>query len=263
MSTRMVYDLPTRLFHFSFGALFLTAFGIGKFVDDENPIYAYHMTAGLTLGLAVVLRLIWGWVGTEHARFSSFALRPRDLVNYFLGILRGDKRKWAGHNPASSWVALVMFAMGLGLVFSGYNMVSGGNRDEIKEIHEVFGSVFAVLVLAHVAGIFLHTIRHKEIIGLSMVTGKKSDVPEAQQIESARVPFALLFVLILALFGTYILGSYDSTKSEMVLFGKKLVLLEKENKPENEHGSQSGNTQEDKQESKQENGKENKQEDED
>lgn len=259
MGARMVYDLPTRLFHFSFGALFITAFGIGKFVDDENPIYAYHMLAGLTLGLAVVLRLIWGWVGTKHARFSSFALKPSDLIGYFTGILKGDKRKWAGHNPASSWVALLMFAMGLGLVFSGYNMVSGGNRDEIKEIHEIFGSVFAILVLAHVAGIFLHTLRHREIIGLSMVTGKKSDVPDHEQIESARVPFALMFVVILALFGSYLAGNYDAAKSELVLFGKKLVLLEKENEPENEHGSKSENAQE----SNQENNQQHKQEDED
>ena len=105
MRQHLVYDLPTRIFHWLFAGLFLTAFVIAKTIDDESAIYSWHMLAGLTLSFVVVLRILWGFFGTQHARFSGFALNPMDLLSYFKGILTGEKRRWAGHNPASSWAA--------------------------------------------------------------------------------------------------------------------------------------------------------------
>jgi cytochrome b len=98
MRNQLIYDIPTRFFHWLFAGLFVVAFLIAKTVDDESSVFSYHMLAGLVLSFTVILRLAWGFVGTKHARFTSLALHPKDLVAYFTGILSGDKRKWAGHN---------------------------------------------------------------------------------------------------------------------------------------------------------------------
>ncbi|MBK8205032.1 MAG: cytochrome b/b6 domain-containing protein [Bdellovibrionales bacterium] len=117
-----------------FAGLFVTAFLIAKTVDDESLVFSYHMLAGLILGFTVLLRILWGVVGTKHSKFSSFALHPKSLVAYFSGILSGDKRRWFGHNPASSWATIAMFCFALGLGLTGYLMASG-QKETFEHIH--------------------------------------------------------------------------------------------------------------------------------
>jgi cytochrome b len=165
MRNQKVYDLPVRVFHWVFAGLFATAFIVAKTVDDESYVFSYHMMAGMLLTSTVVMRIVWGFWGTRHSRFAAFALNPKDLFSYFKGILSGDKRKWAGHNPASSWAALAMFALVLALGTTGYLMASGG-EETFEDVHEVFAVAFLVIAAGHVAGVALHTFRHRDAIGI-------------------------------------------------------------------------------------------------
>ena len=119
MKAVRVYDLPTRVFHWCFAVLFVTAYAIANLVDDESARFAWHMLAGIALGVAVLLRLVWGVVGTRHARWSDLSLDPRQLAAYLKGVVAGGGRRWVGHNPASSWAALTMMALALALGGSG------------------------------------------------------------------------------------------------------------------------------------------------
>lgn len=231
MKRQLVYDLPTRFFHWFFAGLFLTAFIITKTVDDESPTYAYHMLAGLTLGFLVLLRILWGFFGSKHARFSGFVLNPKDLVHYFMGILTGDKKRWAGHNPASSWAGLVMMVLGLGLAITGYLMTSGGDKEAFEDIHELFANSFIVLVIFHVLGIVVHTIRHKEIIGLSMIDGKKRDISPDETIESSHSVVGFLLVAMVVSFCLVLAKNYNVQAGTLKLFGSTLQLVENEESP--------------------------------
>ncbi len=226
MRRQLVYDLPTRLFHWLFAGLFLTAFAIAKTIDDDSSWFNLHSLAGLTLGFLIVLRLIWGVFGTQHARFSDFALRPGDLFNYFKGILNGDKRRWAGHNPASSWAALVMLSLGLGLAVTGYLMTSGPYKETFEDVHELFANGFVVVAALHVAGIALHTIRFKEMIGLSMLDGKKDGFPQDQTIGSSKPSVGILLMGLVVVFAVYLYKNYDSQTQDLQFFGTTLELGE-------------------------------------
>lgn len=57
MRNQLVYDLPLRLFHWTFSGLFITAFLIAKTIDDDSVVFSCHMLAGLLLGFAVILRI--------------------------------------------------------------------------------------------------------------------------------------------------------------------------------------------------------------
>lgn len=228
MGRQLVYDLPTRLFHWLFAGLFLTAFIISKTVDDDSFWFNYHSIAGLTLGFLVLLRIVWGVFGTKHARFSGFALNPVDLINYFKGILLGQKEKWAGHNPASSWAAIIMMALALGLAVTGYLMTSGSNAETFEDIHELFADGFIIVVGLHICGIILHTVRYREVIGLSMVDGKKVDVPREQTIHSSRSVFGILLISLVVSFGIYLFKNYDSQNQSLQFFGTTLQLGENE-----------------------------------
>ena len=228
MRQNLVYDLPTRIFHWLFAGLFLTGFVIAKTMDDDSPWFNYHSLAGLTLGFVVLLRLIWGIFGSKHARFSGFALKPTDLVSYFKGILTGEKKRWAGHNPASSWAGIVMMLMALGLAITGYLMTSGPNKETYEDVHELLANGFIILVVLHIAGIVLHTIRHKEMIGLSMIDGKKADVTSDQTIPSAQSGFGILLIGLVVVFGLNLYKNYDSSTKSLKFFGTTLQLSENE-----------------------------------
>lgn len=227
MRNQLIYDAPVRVFHWLLAGLFVTAFLIAKTVDDEAAAFSYHMLAGLLLTFTVVLRIVWGFIGTTHSRFSSFALQPRQLLEYFSGILSGDRRKWTGHNPASSWAALAMFGFAIGLGVTGFLMASG-SKETYEDLHEIFANGFLIVVLLHVAGVVLHGLRHKDGLALSMVDGKKSGV-DAQRTLSRSHGWAAVGILVLIVgFAGYLGRNFDPSTRNLRLFGTVLQLGESE-----------------------------------
>lgn len=235
MKKHLIYDFPTRIFHWLFAILFLIAFVIGKTFDDESPLYSYHMLAGLTLGFSVFLRLLWGVVGTKHAKLTEWPLRPTRLLSYLKGVLTGDKQKWPSHNPASSWAALLMFLATIGLGTTGLSMTSGGNREEFKEVHELFANAFLILVLFHIAGVVVHTLRHRDPIGLSMIDGMKSDISPDSTISSAKPLAGAVFLVCVVFFGSYLFRGYNPELQQLHFFGKTLALSDSEEENEIKH----------------------------
>jgi cytochrome b len=228
MKRILVYDIPLRLFHWLFAGLFLFAFVIAKTVDDESPIYSYHMMAGLTLSFLVFLRIIWGLVGSTHSKFTGFSLSPVHLFEYFQGILTGSKKLWTGHNPASSWASIIMFFQALGLGITGYLMTSGGGAEAFEDIHELLANSFILVVIFHVAGIILHTIRHKDPVAMSMIDGTKTVADESGSIKSAHSFVGLFFIALVIAFAGLLFKNFDSQTQQLKVFGVTLQLGENE-----------------------------------
>lgn len=227
MRTTLVYDLPTRLFHWLFSGLFLLSFVIAKNIDDESLIFSYHMLSGLMLGGLVLWRIVWGFIGSEHARFFGFNLNPLQLKDYFLGILSGSKKRWPGHNPASSWAAMTMFTLALSLAITG-SLMSTGNKEAFEDIHEFMANTFIVVAILHVAGVILHSIRHQDMIALSMVDGKKEISESGAAISSSRFFATALLLAFVISSGTYIFKNFDSQNRTLTVFGQTLQLGENE-----------------------------------
>lgn len=219
-----VYDLPTRLFHWLFAGIFIGAYFIASYFDDESVQYPYHMMLGMTLTLLVLLRVLWGLVGSKHARFSSFVLKPQQLVTYFKNILSSKTELYVGHNPASSWAAIAMMILTLGLALSGYMMVNGTNKHFFKEIHEIISTAFLIVVIGHVAGIILHTIKHKDAIGMSMIHGKKRNLGNTDSIQKNHVIIALLLAATVSSFVVHLNKNYNRNTQNLTLFGTSLQL---------------------------------------
>ncbi len=100
-----VWDPLVRIGHWTIVIGFFTAYLTG----DE--LLGLHVWAGYAVAIAVVLRLLWGFVGTKHARFSNFVTSPRAVFKYLAGIRSGSAKRYLGHNPAGA-------AMILALLFS-------------------------------------------------------------------------------------------------------------------------------------------------
>jgi cytochrome b len=226
MERKLVYDLPTRAFHWAFAGLFIFAFTVAKTIDDDAAAFSWHMLAGLTLGPVVLLRLLWGLAGTRHARFSDFVLAPGALLRYFRGILGGGRTSWAGHNPASSWAAVGMLGLALAQVLTGWLMTSSGDPELLEDLHELSANALIIVVGLHIAGIALHTLRHRDAIGRSMVDGRKADVPDAEAIRSPRSAFGLLFIGLVAAFALQLWNNFDPAERIVRILGTTLQLGE-------------------------------------
>ena len=224
----LVYDLPTRLFHWLFAGFFITAFAIANLVDDDSARFSLHMLAGLGMVFVVALRIVWSLFGSRHARLGDLALNPVHLITYFKSMFSSGSRRWIGHNPASSWAAAAMVSLAVGLGITGYLMATGAETDWIEETHEFMANAFLVVVLLHIAGVVAHVLRHHDHLESSMVTGRKQALVENQEPVRAFPVAGLAFILLTGLFMGYVLQHYDAQARTLGLFGTTLQLGENE-----------------------------------
>lgn len=220
-----VYDLPTRLLHWLFAGLFVAAYAIAKLTDDESSWFSQHMLLGLILFVTALLRVVWGIFGSRYARFSSLPLNPLRLIEYFREILGTKGRIHFAHNPASAWAAVLMIGLALGLGVTGY-LMSTGHKEAFEDVHELMANTFAFVVVAHIAGIILHSIRHRDGIALSMIHGKKENDAGALPIASSHRWVAIGMAGVIGLFAFQVYKNYDADRAMTSIFGTKLQLGE-------------------------------------
>lgn len=234
MKKNLVYDLPTRFFHWLFVILFVFAFAVAKTVDDDSLTFSYHMLAGILLLFILAFRFVWLFLGTRYSLIKNFSLNIKDLVDYFKSIINGSKKTWAGHNPASSWAGLIMMTLATGLGITGILMAqSDMNKENFEDLHELLANGLLIVSILHIMGVILHTIRHKDIIALSMIDGKKSNLDDSEAIPSASIFSGLVFVAAVSFFALYLSKNFDTQKRELRVFGTTLQLGESEG--ENNH----------------------------
>lgn len=225
MKSVLIWDLPTRLLHGGLAASVSAALGIALIVDKESPLFAWHMLAGLAAVFFAVLRIVWGVVGTRHARFVNFPFSPRDLAGYFADAVRGRGTHFAGLNPAAAWAGVAMLAaVGL-LAVTG---IAGGG-ETFEEAHEVIAYVLLGVIVAHLAGLAWHALRQRDGVPSSMITGRKQ-ADATEEIASARPVWGVaLLVGAVAWVGT-LFNHYDRAAGtvRVPVLGATVRLGEKE-----------------------------------
>jgi len=174
MKTRiLVWDLPTRLFHWLLAGSF-----IGAFLTAESEYFRdLHVLFGYTLLGLIGFRLLWGLVGTRYARFTSFALRPGSLLAYLKSLVTGRPQHYVGHNPAGSWVILGLLVLGLLSGASGYATYNDLGGEWLEELHEAVSNTMLALVGVHVLGVLVSSLLHQENLVRAMITGYKFGEP--------------------------------------------------------------------------------------
>lgn len=206
MPRTLVWDLPVRVFHWLLAGGFTAAALIAFQTEDEGPLFPYHAIIGLTLALLVALRILWGFIGTRHARFSSFLYGPGALVKYLFGALSGRAERFVGHNPGAAYAILAMFGLILGLAVTG--IMLGRGNEGVKEIHEFMAWSMVAVVGAHLLGVLLHTLRRRENITRTMIDGYAPADP-SQGIRSARPLAAAALLVLTGLWTAGLLRAYS------------------------------------------------------
>lgn len=169
----LVWDAPVRVFHwlmvFSFAGAYLTS--------DSESWRLVHVTLGYTMAGLVAFRLLWGLVGTRHARFTAFVRGPRAVMAYLGSLLRGRPQHHTGHNPAGALAIVALLALTAGVTAAGwatYNEVAG---EWTEDLHETLANAMLAVVLVHVGAVVLSSLLHRENLAGAMVTGYKHGSP--------------------------------------------------------------------------------------
>jgi cytochrome b len=199
-----VWDPLVRIGHW----LLVAAFFVAYFTEDD--LLTVHVWAGYIAGAIVVVRIVWGLVGSRYARFTDFVHSPREVLAYLRDLIRLSALRYIGHSPAGGAMIIALLlglaaSVGSGLVLyaleDGAGPLSpwieqageatsglGNNRDDDEggrgrvhseseelweEIHELAVNLTLFLVILHVAGVLLASIVHRENLIRSMITGLK------------------------------------------------------------------------------------------
>ena len=221
----LIWVLPTRILHWLLTAGFMAAGLIAFLTDKESSLFPYHAVIGLALALLVVLRVIWGFGGTRHARFASFLFGPRAVLGYLKAAFAGVSPGQVGHNPGSAYAIFAMLALVLGISVTGILLARGS--EGLGEAHEAMSYALVAVVVTHVLGVGYYTLRHRENITLSMVSGKK-DCEPSYAIASARPIAAAVFLGLLGAWSVGLVRNYDAAAKTTTLpcSGAKLQLGE-------------------------------------
>lgn len=164
-----VWDPFVRLFHWGLAASFVIAWVTAEEWDS------LHYWAGYAAGALIALRLIWGLVGTRYARFTQFIKSPRATLKYLGDILRGAEPRYLGHNPAGAAMIIALILAMAGCILTGwmYTTTAFWGSEWVEEIHEALANGLLFLVLLHVGGVLLASLRHHENLVRAMITGRK------------------------------------------------------------------------------------------
>ena len=178
-----VWDPLVRFFHWSLVASFFIAY-----ITEEDFLTIHSWAGYILLGL-LAIRVVWGFIGTKHARFSDFVFTPSHIVQFLKDTLSLKAKRYIGHNPAGgAMVILLMLSLFMtsfsGLIIFGIeesqgpfaSWLTGASHsvgDVFEEVHEFFANFTLFLVFIHVAGVLIESLIHKENLVASMINGKK------------------------------------------------------------------------------------------
>jgi cytochrome b len=163
-----VWDVPVRLFHWTFVILILAAWFSGEWRGER---FAYHAYIGYAAGIVLFFRLLWGFVGSSYAKFSNFVYSPIATIKYGLSVLKMSPARYVGHNPLGGWMILLM------IVVIGITIVTGilgPIWHDMEEVHEFLGeNIILLLIALHLIGVIADSILTRENLARAMVTGTK------------------------------------------------------------------------------------------
>jgi len=167
--TVRVWDPFIRIFHWSLVGLFTVAFATG---DESERL---HLAAGYAIAGLVLLRLVWGFVGSKHARFNDFVRSPGKVRTFMALAMRFRAPRVLGHNPAGGMMILALLAMLIGISATGFMMTTDPYWDVewVEELHEALVYASLGLIALHLAGVVGSSVEHGENLVKAMITGRK------------------------------------------------------------------------------------------
>ena len=210
MRKSYIWSLPTRTFHGTF-AILMT---ICLLTDDD--LLTIHIIAGYLLLVPFTFRIGWGIFGPKYSKFKDFPVSIKKTKEFMLNVFNTEQ-KYIGHNPSASIVMLSMLILVPFIIFSGMLTLGAekskglfsnlGKNGLYEDIHELTANIMYFLVFAHLVGIAVDRLIHKEHGTLeSIIKGyKNTKIKESIKINIFQKLFAFVFLVLFLIFSIYLI----------------------------------------------------------
>lgn len=167
--TVRVWDPLVRVLHWGLVAAFLAAWATADAWDRAHELLGYTIVG------IVAVRVVWGFVGSRHARFADFVRGPTAVAGYLGAMAGGRAPRYIGHNPAGGAMIVAMLALLIVISASGVMLTTATfwEVEWVEELHEGAVNVMLALVVLHVAGVVLASVEQGESLVRAMITGRK------------------------------------------------------------------------------------------
>ena len=179
----LVWDLPTRLFHWLLVILVGTSFVTAKMGGNAMR---YHEWSGFAILALLLFRVVWGFVGSRESRFATFIRDPAKVFTYATNFLHRNSPRYLGHNPLGGWsivaMLLALFIQAATGLFANDNIATVGplyawvskeTSDWLSGIHKLNQKIIVVLVSIHLFAVLFHLLFKRENLVTPMITGIK------------------------------------------------------------------------------------------
>jgi cytochrome b len=187
-----VWDAPVRLFHWLLVACFAGAW----YTAESESLRELHLTFGLTMAGLVALRIVWGLIGTPHARFAQFVRSPSAVLAYLKSLRERHPEHHAGHNPAGGWAILMLLTL-IGVTAASGWFTYSDLGDAWEELHEAGANLLMGIVVVHVLAVLVSSKVHGENLVRAMFTGRKRGEAAEDNGPARRAVAAVLLVAVL------------------------------------------------------------------
>jgi cytochrome b len=180
----LVWDLPTRLFHWLLFAAVSFALATGLFAPKWW--LGRHMFAGYVVGGLLVFRTVWALCGSEHSRVRSFLYGPRQTIEHLRGLLRLRRAHYIGHNPSGAAMIFALFGVLVLLTVTGFLQQGGLEKQgpfagflsyalgiQARVVHQFLAYLLLGLIALHLAGVLFGSWFLKEPLIRAMIGGRK------------------------------------------------------------------------------------------
>ncbi len=176
-----VWDPIVRLFHWTI----VLGYGINMWATEDGS--DAHEVIGYVVLAAIAIRLVWGFIGSRHARFADFVPGPSRLSGYLRQLAKRREPRYIGHNPAGAIMMLALIALMLSVGVSGWMMTLDAYWGEewLEELHETLANAIWPLAGLHVLAAVMESFRHRENLIKSMITGRKR-APSGTDVDHTR-----------------------------------------------------------------------------
>jgi len=172
LQKRLVWDLPTRIFHWG---LAVSVF-LSMLIVYGKKFVVIHVIFGMSAFVLIIGRVLWGIVGTRYVRFSAFVKSIEDAKQEF-SVHGGEKHPHSvGHPAVAGWVMLFLMFCVLLVGISGlwvWRFTDAVSKEGALYIHEIFANTLLVIAFVHIQGVMLHIFLHRDGIVMGMIDGKR------------------------------------------------------------------------------------------
>ncbi len=188
-----IWDLPTRVFHWT-----LSAVVVGLIATGLGGIMEWHFRLGYAVLALLLFRLLWGFVGGRWSRFASFFYGPGSVVAYLRG--RADPNHVIGHTPLGALSVFAVLAVLASQVATGLvaddeisaagpltRFVSGDLVSLATGWHKGAGKTIVIaLVSLHVLAVLFYVLVKRHRLVRPMVSGDKLITSARSQVAPSR-----------------------------------------------------------------------------